>query len=103
MWALTDSTSENGSTLLVPGSHCSPDERRPGHAEAIALAFPAGSVPIWLGGTFHGGGPDTTQGCRSGISIIDFQRWLRQIEGMTLAVPTAVAARYAETVQRLLG
>lgn len=103
MWALSEFTPENGSTLLVPGSHAWDDERRPEVEDATALTVPAGSVLLWLGGVFHGGGANTSEDCRDGISIIYFQPWLRQVENMVLAVPPEIASRYSETVQRLLG
>jgi len=103
MWALSEFTPENGSTLLVPGSHRWDHEGRPLEGDAIALEMRPGSALIWLGGVFHGGGANASDACRTGISIIYFEPWLRQIENMTLAVPPDVAARYSERVQRMLG
>jgi len=103
MWALDDFDARNGSTLIVPGSHRWRDERRPGPDEAVALSLRPGSALFWLGGVFHAGGANRTQRVRTGVSIIYFQPWLRQIENMTLAVPPELAARFSTTVQRLLG
>lgn len=103
MWALSDYTPDNGSTLIVPGSHRWADERRPTEAETTSLTLRAGSALVWLGGLFHGGGANTSTETRTGISIIYFQPWLRQIENMCLAVPPRIAARYSQQVQRMLG
>lgn len=103
MWALSPFTAENGSTLLVPGSHRYADERRPSESEAVALDIEPGSALVWLGGVFHAGGANVSNETRTGISIIYFEPWLRQIENMTLAVPPPLAARYSERVQRMLG
>ncbi|WP_211695927.1 phytanoyl-CoA dioxygenase family protein [Mycobacterium spongiae] len=103
MWALSPYTPENGSTLLVPGSHKWEDGRKPDADEITSLSFDPGSALVWLGGVYHGGGANTSAESRTGISIIYFQPWLRQVENMVLAVPPASAAQYSETVQRLLG
>ena len=103
MWALSEYTPENGSTLIVPGSHLWPDDRRPVAEEAISLELRAGSALVWLGGLFHGGGANDSDELRTGVSIIYFQPWLRQVENMTLAVPPEKAAGYSEQIQRLLG
>lgn len=103
MWALSEYTPENGSTLIVPKSHLWEDENRPTQGDAIALHMRPGSALVWLGGIYHAGGANTSDACRSGVSIIYFQPWLRQIENMTLAVPPDVACQYSEQVQRMLG
>ncbi|WP_421843045.1 phytanoyl-CoA dioxygenase family protein [Mycobacterium sp.] len=103
MWALSPYTPENGSTLLVPGSHLWPDGREPQEHEIVSLSFDPGSALVWLGGVYHGGGANTSAQARTGVSIIYFQPWLRQVENMVLAVPPDRAAQYSETVQRLLG
>jgi ectoine hydroxylase-related dioxygenase (phytanoyl-CoA dioxygenase family) len=103
MWALSDYTPENGSTLVVPGSHAWETERRPDLSEAISLDMKAGSALVWLGSVYHGGGANRSDRCRTGVSIIYFQPWLRQIENMTLVVPPEQAARYSERIQRMLG
>jgi ectoine hydroxylase-related dioxygenase (phytanoyl-CoA dioxygenase family) len=103
MWTLSEYTPENGSTLIVPGSHLWDHERRPEASAATAFHLRSGSALIWLGGVYHGGGANTSDVLRTGVSIIYFQPWLRQIENMTLAVPPQVAAQYSERVQRMLG
>lgn len=104
MWALSDYTAENGSTPVVPGSHDWEDERRPEFGDAVSVDMQAGSALVWLGGVYHGGGANVSQhSLRTGVSIIYFQPWMRQVENMTLAVPPETAARYSETIQRMLG
>ena len=103
MWALSPYTPENGSTLLVPGSHRWEEGRKPQAHEITSVTFDPGSALVWLGGVYHGGGANTSTQTRTGISIIYFQPWLRQVENMVLAVPPDCAAQYSETVQRLLG
>jgi ectoine hydroxylase-related dioxygenase (phytanoyl-CoA dioxygenase family) len=103
MWAVSEYTPENGSTLIVPGSHLWEAGRLPAESDAISLPMPPGSALIWLGGVFHAGGANTSDVCRTGVSIIYFQPWLRQVENMTLAVPPELASRYSERIQRMLG
>ena len=57
MWALTDFTEANGATRVVPGSHTadrSPDYGSP--YESVAAEMPKGSVLVWHGSLWHGGG-----------------------------------------------
>ncbi len=103
MWALSDYTPENGSTLLVPGSHRWEDDRRPLESEAIAATMGPGSALVYLGNVYHAGGANTSDEVRTGVSIIFFPPWLRQIETMTIAIPPPIAARYSERIQRMLG
>ena len=67
MWALTDFTEANGATRIVPGSHLrdhSPDYGS--RYESIAAEMPKGSVLVWHGSLWHGGGANTTDERRVG-------------------------------------
>jgi ectoine hydroxylase-related dioxygenase (phytanoyl-CoA dioxygenase family) len=67
MWALTDFTAANGATRLVPGSHLGPNPDYGGKYETIAAEMPKGSVLIWDGALWHGGGANTTNTRRIGL------------------------------------
>lgn len=69
MWALSPYTPENGSTLLVAGSHKWEDGRRPKAHEITSLSFDPGSALVWLGGVYHGGGANTSAQTRTGMSM----------------------------------
>ena len=103
MWALSPYRPENGSTLIVPGSHRWDTRRQPAEHEAISFELEAGSALVWLGGVYHGAGANRSDETRTGVSIIYFQPWLRQVENMMMVIGPDKAANFSTTVQRLLG
>ena len=103
MWALGAFTAAGGATRLVPKSHLWGADRNIGPDDPISLEMAAGSVLVYLGGVFHGGGAHTASEPRLGISVIYCQPWLRQFENQVLSVPPVVAARFSNRLQRLLG
>jgi ectoine hydroxylase-related dioxygenase (phytanoyl-CoA dioxygenase family) len=103
MLAMSDFTAANGGTLVIPGSHLWDDERAPLAAEAVPTEMPAGSGLIWLGGVYHGGGANTTEQPRTGLTLALDLGNLRQEENQYLAVPRESVLAYPEEVRRLLG
>jgi ectoine hydroxylase-related dioxygenase (phytanoyl-CoA dioxygenase family) len=103
MWALCDFTDANGGTRLVPGSHRWPEGRRPDEREAVTVAMPAGSVLIYLGGLWHGGGANTTDRPRPGLLLEYVVSWLRPQETQLVAVPPEVVRGLPQRLQELLG
>jgi ectoine hydroxylase-related dioxygenase (phytanoyl-CoA dioxygenase family) len=104
MWALTDFTTDNGATLLVPGSHRWQLERDPTADEIVSAAMPAGSLLVYLGGTIHGGGTNVSRSTiRTGLAFQYSLAWLRQEENQYLANPPEIARTYPERLQRLIG
>ncbi len=104
MWAVTDFTEEMGATRMVVGSHRwedDPDDVDP------ALSAPAvmskGSVLLYTGSIFHGGGANTTQTSRIGMNIGYSLGWLRQEENQYLACPPEIARTLPEGLLRLMG
>jgi ectoine hydroxylase-related dioxygenase (phytanoyl-CoA dioxygenase family) len=103
MWALCDFSEDNGATRLVPGSHRWPEDRRPREDEAVPVAMPAGSVLVYLGGLWHGGGANTTDRPRPGLLLEYVVSWLRPQETHLVAVPPDTVRRLPERLQELLG
>ena len=111
--ALVDFTRENGATRVVPGSHRADDRwlpppeqmagPRPDPDELAYAEMPAGSAVIYVGGTIHAGGANTTDIQRRGAHLSYCLGWLRTEENNYLAVPPAVAAKLPREAQELLG
>jgi ectoine hydroxylase-related dioxygenase (phytanoyl-CoA dioxygenase family) len=108
MWALTDFTASNGGTRFVPGSHlweATPfsGEAPPDH-EVRSLEMPAGSVMVFHGSLWHGGGANTTaDDWRLGVNVQYCPGFVRQQQNHYLAIPTDVAATFSDRLLELLG
>lgn len=100
MWAMQDFTEDNGATLIVPGSHGG--QPRPTSTPSAAT-MPAGSVMVYLGSLWHGGGANRTDRPRLGVILEYAWAYLRPQENHLLAVPREVAAGLPERLQELLG
>jgi ectoine hydroxylase-related dioxygenase (phytanoyl-CoA dioxygenase family) len=103
MLAMSDFTAANGGTLVIPGSHHWDDERAPSTEETFPTEMAAGSGLIWLGGVYHGGGKNTSDAPRTGLTLALDLGNLRQEENQYLAVPRESVLAYPEEVRRLLG
>jgi ectoine hydroxylase-related dioxygenase (phytanoyl-CoA dioxygenase family) len=104
MWALTDFTEANGATRIIPGSHLrdhSPDFGAP--YDSVAAEMPAGSVLVWHGSLWHGGGANATDERRVGIAMNYCAGWIRQQENQQLGIPREVAAGFAPRLRQLCG
>ena len=60
-------------------------------------------ILIWLGGVYHGGGSNSTDTPRTGVTIALDLGNLRQEENQYLAVPKEIVRTYPDEVQKLLG
>ncbi|WP_062795710.1 phytanoyl-CoA dioxygenase family protein [Williamsia muralis] len=103
MVAVTDFTKENGGTLVIPGSHLWDDTRKPTAAEAVSTEMRAGSALIFIGSTYHGGGNNTTDERRTGVTMSFDLSTLRQEENQYLSIPLATVKGFPVELQRLLG
>jgi ectoine hydroxylase-related dioxygenase (phytanoyl-CoA dioxygenase family) len=104
MWALTDFTDENGATRVVPGSHLldhSPDygEEYP----TIPAEMPRGSVLVWHGSLWHGGGANRSGGRRVGIAMNYCAGFVRQQENQQLGVPPQLVRSFEPRLRELVG
>ncbi len=103
IWALSDFTRENGATQVVPGSTEWPDNRIAMPDEIGYAQMKAGSVVLYTGSTFHGGGANVSNGDRVGLNISYSLGWLRQEENQYLSVPPDVARTLDPELAKLLG
>lgn len=103
IWAISDFTKENGATQVCPGSLSWADNYQPTDEEIGYAEMPAGSVLIYSGGVFHGGGANTSNGDRIGINITYTLGWLRQEENQYLSCPPEIAKDLAPALQGLIG
>ena len=108
MWALTDFTTANGGTRFVPGSHrfeTTPDQ--PGALDGVevrALEMPAGSIMIFHGSLWHGGGSNTTADeWRCGVNVQFCPGFVRQQQNPYLSIPPDLAATFPDRLIELLG
>ena len=91
IWAITDFTTENGATRVVPGSTKWQDDEQIPPEQITQAEMSAGSVLIYSGSVFHGGGENRTQSDRIGINITYTLGWLRQEENQYLSSPPEMA------------
>jgi ectoine hydroxylase-related dioxygenase (phytanoyl-CoA dioxygenase family) len=104
MWALSDFTEANGATRLIPGTHLADGHPNYGqHYDSIAAGMSAGSVLVWNGSLWHGGGANTTNERRVGIAMNYCAGWVRQQENQQLGIPAATAAGFAPRLRELVG
>jgi len=103
IWALSDFTRENGATRVIPGSITWPDDRRPEDEEIAYAEMPRGSVLVYTGSVFHGGGENRSDVDRIGVNLTYSLGWLRQEENQYLSCPPEIARDLPAPLQDLLG
>lgn len=103
MWALDDFTTENGATVIVPGSHRTSPSDMPPVGEVVTATMPAGSVMVYLGTIWHGGGANRTDERRLGVILEYCSSWLRAQENHVTAVPVETMRTLPPRLQELLG
>lgn len=104
MWALTDFTEENGATRVVPGSHLAP--RSPDYGtsyDSVPAEMAKGSVLVWHGSLWHGGGANRSTGRRLGVAMNYCAGYIRQQENQQLGIPRDVARRFPPRLRELCG
>ena len=103
MWAVSDFTAENGATRVIPGSHCFDDKLRFTEDDTVPAEMARGSVLLYLGSVYHGGGANRSSSPRRGVNVGYTLSWLRQEENQYLACPPEVARDLPEDLARLAG
>jgi ectoine hydroxylase-related dioxygenase (phytanoyl-CoA dioxygenase family) len=103
MWAFTDFTEANGATRLVPGSHLDQDPDLFGTYETIPAEMEAGSVLVWHGSLWHGGGANVSDERRVGVAMNYCAGFIRQQENQQLGIPVEIAQGFSPRLRELVG
>jgi ectoine hydroxylase-related dioxygenase (phytanoyl-CoA dioxygenase family) len=103
MWALTDFTDANGATRLVPGSHVKDNPVYGGTYETVPAEMKKGSVLIWDGALWHGGGANRTDTRRTGIAMNYCAGFIRQQENQQLGLRPELVKTFSPRLQELVG
>jgi ectoine hydroxylase-related dioxygenase (phytanoyl-CoA dioxygenase family) len=104
MWALTDFTEANGATRIIPGSHLrdhSPEYGAP--YDSIAAEMGRGSVLVWHGSLWHGGGANATGRDRIGIAANYCAGFIRQQENQQLGLDADLVRTFPPRLRALVG
>jgi ectoine hydroxylase-related dioxygenase (phytanoyl-CoA dioxygenase family) len=103
IWAMTDFTADNGATRVIPGSHLYEDKLELTHDDCEAAEMPAGSVFVYTGAVYHGGGANRSSATRYGLNLTYARSWLRQEENQYLSVPAEIARQLPDELLKLIG
>ncbi len=103
--ALDDFTADNGATVVIAGSHTW-GEHEPDAEDckrAIPAVMPKGSMVLFLGTLWHGGGANNSAASRLAVTAQYCEPWARQQENFSLSVPLDRARECSAHMQRMLG
>ena len=103
IWAMQDFTEENGATRVIPGSNAWDGDAKPRPEDTVGAVMEAGSVLIYTGSVFHGGGANRSAERRVAVNIDYCLGWLRQEENQYLSCPPDVARELPLELARLIG
>lgn len=104
MWALTDFTEANGATRIIPGSHTRDHSPEYGREYAsVAAEMRRGSVLVWHGSLWHGGGANRTHERRVGVALNYCAGFIRQQENQQLGIPAEVLHSFPPRLLELVG
>ncbi len=103
LWALTEFREENGATRVIPGSHRYDDRLRFRTEDTVPAEMRRGSVLLYTGSLYHGGGANRSEAVRSGVNITYDVGWLRQEENQYLSCPPEIARELDDDLLRLMG
>src|SRR3954470_17995575 len=104
MWALTDFTEANGATRIIPGSHLADSSPNYGqHYDSIAAEMPKGSVLVWHGSLWHGGGANATAERRVGIAMNYCAGYIRPQENQQLGLALETVRGFDPRLRELVG
>jgi ectoine hydroxylase-related dioxygenase (phytanoyl-CoA dioxygenase family) len=103
IWALDDFTAANGATLVAPGSHLWPADRRPTPDELVPVEMPAGSAVVYSGRLWHAAGHNRSEATRRALICEHVLPWLRPADNHILATGVEGLRTISPQLRRLAG
>lgn len=104
MWALSDFSEENGATRVIPGSHKAKASPTYGeHYDSVAAEMSRGSVMVWHGSLWHGGGANRSGSRRVGLAMNYCAGYIRQQENQQLGLPADLVRGFSARLRELVG
>lgn len=103
LWAMDDFTEVNGATRVIPGSHRAEDRLEFTEKDTIPAEMEKGSVLLYTGSIYHGGGANRSDRVRRGVNLTYVVAWLRQEENQYLSCPQEIARDLDDDLLRLMG
>ncbi|MFK8023319.1 MAG: phytanoyl-CoA dioxygenase family protein [Ilumatobacter sp.] len=103
MWAVTDFTEENGATRIAPGSHTWGNREQVDPADTLPAEMGKGSLLLYTGSVYHGGGANHSNTWRSGLSLQHAVGWLTQSTNQFLECPPSEVQDWPDELLRFIG
>lgn len=103
LWALTDFTETMGATRVVPGSQTAGPNAQFTQEDSFPVEMPRGSVMIFSGKIYHGGGTNRSEQIRRAIDIAFSVGWVRQVENQFLSCSIETARELPLEMVKLMG
>lgn len=103
LWAMSDYTEEMGATRVVPNSHRLPSDVKFEQGDTVPAVMKRGSVMIYSGKLYHGGGENKSDRVRIAMNIDYGVAWTRQEENQYLSCPPEIARTLPVDLLRLMG
>jgi ectoine hydroxylase-related dioxygenase (phytanoyl-CoA dioxygenase family) len=103
IWPVTEFNTDNGATLVWPGSNRIGSTADPAVESGLAAEMEPGSALLFLGSTLHGGGANVTDAVRRGVIIGYCLGWLRTFENQYLVYPPEIARAFDSELAALVG
>lgn len=104
MWAFTEFTADNGATRIIPGSHKRDGSPTFGQVyDTVAAEMRRGSVMIYDGALWHGGGANTSDRTRLGVAMNYCAGYIRQQENQQLGLPRELVKTFSPRLRALVG
>jgi ectoine hydroxylase-related dioxygenase (phytanoyl-CoA dioxygenase family) len=104
IWALTDFTEQNGGTRVIPGSHRADQSPIYGtHYDSRGVEMRRGSVLVYHGSLWHGGGANQTSERRVAVAMNYCAGFVRQQENQQLGLPRELVRRFSPRLRELVG